>query len=99
MARVLAARFPDREHATAALETLHDQLDESVEAEIAPLATNGSGLADDTLLAGHFADEQARDVVDIVRQTGGEIVADVDERWTRPNYRPDTTDSDRGYSY
>ena len=84
MGRVLAARFPDRRRASHALESLHRRLDETVEAEIAPLATPGEDAADDTLLAGHFDEDQARDVVEIVRASGGEIVADVDERWTRP---------------
>jgi hypothetical protein len=85
MVRILAARFPDREHAWQALESLQDRLDPAVEAEIAPLAAGEAD--DDTLLAGHFAEEQKPHVEAIVREAGGEIVADVDERWTRPRHR------------
>jgi hypothetical protein len=87
MVRILAARFPDLEHASQALESLHDRLDPSVEVEIAPLAADGESDAGDALLAGHFEEDQKPHVEEIVRQAGGEIVADVDERWTRPRQR------------
>ena len=83
--RVLAARFPDRERASAALRTLHQELDNGLQADIAPLAAE---RADENamLLAGHFREEMTRDVVEIVEASGGEIVADVDERWTVPRF-------------
>jgi hypothetical protein len=84
MTRVLAAKFPDRAHASQALESLQRRLDEPVEAEIAPLAAGNEPAAQDTLLAGHFAEDHKPQVEEIVRQAGGEIVADVDERWTKP---------------
>lgn len=86
MIRILAARFPDREHAHQALESLQHRLDRPVEAEIAPLAGAEAATDGDTLLAGHFPEEQKPRVVEIVREAGGEIVADVDERWTRPRH-------------
>jgi hypothetical protein len=85
--RVLAARFPDPQRASAALDTLHRRLDDGITAEIAPLAGD-EGSATETLLAGHFPEDMKRSVRDIVEAAGGEIVADVDERWTRPRLRP-----------
>lgn len=86
--RILAARFPDWDHATQALESIQGRLDYNVQAELAPLAPAGESSADDTLLAGHFPDEHKPDVEEIVREAGGEIVADVDERLTRPRSGP-----------
>ena len=83
--RVLAARFPDPERASAALDSLHRWLDADLKAEIAPLASPEGPT--ETLLAGHFSEEQKDQVAGIVEQAGGEIVADVDERWTRPRFR------------
>jgi hypothetical protein len=85
--RILAARFADREHATQALESLNDRLEQPVEAEIAPLAPTSEAAAEDTLLAGQFAEELMPRVEEIIHQSGGEIVADVDERATRPRTR------------
>ena len=36
------------------------------------------------VLAGQFSDEEAAAVAELVREGGGEIVANVDETWTRP---------------
>jgi hypothetical protein len=52
--------------------------------EIAPLGIPGQPTTDDTLLAGRFEDETAPRVAELVRDGGGEIVANVDESWTRP---------------
>ena len=52
--------------------------------EIAPLGVPGQQTTNDTLLAGRFPDEEAPRVAEIVRECGGEIVANVDESWTRP---------------
>ena len=57
---------------------------EPPDVDIAPLGVPGEESTTDTLLAGRFADEQAREVAELVRQWGGEIVANVDESWTRP---------------
>jgi hypothetical protein len=83
--RILAARFPDRERAWQALEKLQRRLDQSVQAEIAPLAST-EAPAEETLLAGHFPEEIKPKVEEVVREAGGEIIADVDERWTRPRH-------------
>ena len=84
--RVLAARFPDRLRASAALDALQQRLQLSVgDAAIAPLGTPGEGDAgDETLLAGRFGDDQTGIVRAVVNSSGGEVVADVDEQWTRP---------------
>ncbi len=84
--RVVAARFPDRDRASAAL----DRLQRTVavrppDVGIAPLGLPGDD-AHETLLAGRFPDEHLPDVVRLVRETGGEIVADVDEDWTLPRH-------------
>jgi hypothetical protein len=84
--RVLAARFPDREHAAAALENLHRRFAlRPDDAGIAPLGIPGEKSRDDTLLAGRFPEDGRAEVDRLVREAGGEIVADVDERWTRPH--------------
>ena len=93
--RVLAAKFPDPERASAALDSLHQKLDDEIRAEIAPLA-GGEGSATDFLLAGHFPDGVRSQVESIVEAQGGEIVADVDERWTRPRFRPGSS-AEMGY--
>ena len=56
--------------------------------EIAPLGVPGQPTTDDTLLAGRFDDEAAPRVAELVRDGGGEIVANVDETWTRPRPAP-----------
>jgi hypothetical protein len=84
--RVLAARFPDRERASAALKALRGRLDVPAEdADIAPLGIPGlSDEGDDTLLAGRFEENHLELVRRTLAQAGGRVVADVDERRTRP---------------
>lgn len=84
--RVLAAKFPDRERASAALASLQQELNNGLEADIAPLAVD-ERHADAMLLAGQFNDEMKPEVTTIVEASGGEIVADVDVAWTVPRYR------------
>jgi hypothetical protein len=89
--RVLAARFPDRRRAFAVKDLLRRKLDGDPppEVDIAPLAVPGEdSTTTDTLLAGRFADDQAREVTALVQQGGGEIVVNVDESWTRPRVTP-----------
>jgi hypothetical protein len=84
--RVLAARFPDRQRAAKALRALrvHFGLAED-DADIAPLGTPGRGdEGEQTLLAGRFDDAQTEFVRTVVADSGGHVVADVDEQWTRP---------------
>jgi hypothetical protein len=84
--RVLAARFPDRQRASAALEGLRKRLRLAEDdVAIAPMGTPGEHAAgDETLLAGHFSENQTGVVRSLVSESGGEVVADVDEQWTRP---------------
>ena len=87
--RVLAARFPDRGRASAVRDLLCRQLHLAPpDVDIAPLGVPGRESAGDTVLAGKFADEQAPRVAQLVRESGGEIVANVDESWTRPRVAP-----------
>ena len=83
--RVLAARFREPRRAAAVLDVLQDKLHVAPpDVAIAPLGTPGQPSANDAVLAGRFPDEQARVVVELVRGAGGEMVANVDERWTKP---------------
>ena len=83
--RVVAARFPDPNRASAALSALRRHLPLSPrDAAIAPLGIPGASCDTDTLLAGHFHESDTLLVANVVRQQGGEIVADVDESWTLP---------------
>ncbi len=82
--RVVAARFSGETQASAALDLLQRELDPP-EVAIAPLARPDEPAAADAVLAGRFTDEQARAAVELVESVGGEIVADIDESWTRLN--------------
>lgn len=83
--RVLAARFPDRDRASMVLDRLQRTLDMTPpDVAIAPLGVSSGGDDEQTLLAGRFPEERLSEVTRLVREAGGEIVADVDEQWTRP---------------
>jgi hypothetical protein len=88
--RVMAARFPDRGRASAVLDRLRRSLHiEPPDVAIAPLGVPELTDTDTTLLAGRVPDERAPEVARIVRESGGEVVADVDERWTQPRTAAD----------
>ncbi len=81
--RVLAARFPGPEQAW----TVRDQLQRNLslnnpDVAVAPLGVPGQEPANEFVLAGRFPEESVPRVVNIVREAGGEVVADVDEVWT-----------------
>jgi hypothetical protein len=83
--RVLAAKFPERNRASAVLSRLEYALAiHPPDVAIAPLGEPGSDIAGETLLAGHFPDERLPEVIRLVHDGGGEVVANVDERWTVP---------------
>jgi hypothetical protein len=83
--RVLAAKFADRRIASAVRELLRRRMNLAApDVEIAPLANVQEPSTDDTLLAGRFSDHDVPEVAQLVHKAGGEIVADVDERWTLP---------------
>ena len=79
--RVVAARFSEPSQASAARDLLEREVDHAG-LEVAPLAHPGEEVTGDALLAGRFTDEQASLAVRLVQRAGGEIVADIDERWT-----------------
>lgn len=68
----------------AALDVVQNELHQS-ELEVAPLAHPGEPQGDDVLLAGCFEDAVAEDVARLVEDAGGEVVVDIDERWTSMN--------------
>ena len=84
--RVLAARFKDRGRALAVCDLLRRQLRLGAQdIDVAPLGIPGQEASDEfILLAGRFHDEVAPKVADYVRHSGGEVVTNVDERWTKP---------------
>ena len=83
--RVLAAKFPDRERASDALGRLYRRLPlDPVDVDIAPLGVPGEQAESATILAGRFPESLAPEVSRVVHETGGQIVADVDEQRTRP---------------
>jgi hypothetical protein len=83
--RVLAARFTDRRIASAVKEMLERRLRlHATAVGIAPLGDPDRPSDTDTLLAGRFPDDEATNVTGWLRDAGGEIVADVDEAWTKP---------------
>ena len=90
--RVLAARFRDRYAASAVRDRLvRGRRDDAPGVDIAPLGVPGNPESSDTVLAGQFPDEEAAAVAELLRECGGEIVANVDETWTRPRvvtYQP-----------
>jgi hypothetical protein len=88
--RVLAARFPQRNSASAVLSRLgHALAIHPPDVAIAPLGVPGSDIAGETLLAGRFPDERLPEVIRFVHDGGGEVVANVDERWTVPTGHED----------
>ena len=85
--RVVAARFAEPRQASAAREVLCRELNPLV-VEIAPLAHPGEAVKGDALLAGRFPDDIAPRAVRLVVRLGGEIVANIDERWTGLTSKP-----------
>ena len=84
--RVLAAKFADRRRASTALGALHLRFPvDPQDVAIAPLGIPGQATNGDTVLAGRFPEELTDQVSKLVNEAGGEIVADVDEAWTRPH--------------
>ena len=83
--RVLAARFADRRIASAVRDMLSRRMHVSPpDVDIAPLANTEEPATDETVLAARFPDRDAAEAAALLRDAGGVIVANVDERWTRP---------------
>lgn len=82
--RVLAARFRDRDAARGVLELLRDRLPLGVsDADIAPLAGAADPTRGEALLAGRFREARVPEVIRVIEDAGGEILADVPETWTK----------------
>ena len=83
MMRVVAARFSGPEQARAVLHQLQRKLKvDAPDVAVAPLGIPGEAPANEFVLAGRFPDDSVSRVVRLVREAGGEVVADVDESWT-----------------
>ena len=83
--RVLAASFSDRDRAREVLTELRRRYGLAPDdAGLAPLGTNGSGESGETLLAGRFWEDRVTEIRELIERHGGEVVADVDKRWTDP---------------
>ena len=81
--RVLAVAFPERSAAIRVLDALRTRYKlEPADASVAPLGSEGA-RAVRTVVAGRFRDDVVPDVRRYVTELGGEVVSDVDERWTR----------------
>ena len=80
--RVLAVAFRDGTAADRVLRELRRRY--ALAPDDAAVAPLGSGLfRASTVLAGRFPDELVPEVRDTVAAAGGEVVTEVDERWTR----------------
>jgi len=87
--RVVAARFADRRAARHLLERLRSKYGLGPrDAEVAPL---GSAEGYATVLAGRFRESRVAEVVELIRRAGGEVVADIDERWTQSQHHSSRT--------
>ncbi len=83
--RILAARFGDETAAQKVVALLRRRLDlGATDLSVAPLGGVDQPPGPASLLAGRFVDPRVSEVREIIRQAGGEIVADLDEGWTRP---------------
>lgn len=90
--RIVAARFGDETAAQKAVAVLRSLLDlGATDVSVAPLGGVDQPAGPTSLLAGRFVDPRVSEVREIIRQAGGEIVADLDEGWTRP--RPEAQPS------
>ena len=79
--RVVAARFPEPSQASAARDLLQRELN-NADVEVAPLGHPGEAGSGDAVLAGRFSEDVVGIAVELVESAGGEIVADIDERYT-----------------
>ena len=82
--RVVAAIFSEPDQASAACDRLRRELPVA-DMAVAQLGHPGEPLHGDAVLAGRVTDEQAPKVLELVESADGEIVADIDERWTVSN--------------
>ncbi len=87
--RVLAAKFTDRGRALAVRDLLRRHLRLGAQdVDVAPLGVPGESATDDLIvLAGHFPDEVAPNVAELVKTHGGEVVTEHEQRRTEPPSR------------
>ncbi len=91
--RVLAAAFADESAARRALDELRERYGLGPDdAGIAPLGDGQSGPSR-VVLAGRFADDGVHTVRELLAEFGGEVVSEVDERWTRSVVLPPADDN------
>jgi hypothetical protein len=81
----MAARFTDWDAADRTLADLRGRFDlDPSDVSVAPLGGSDQPHGSVFLLAGRFRESNVPQVRRIVEGAGGDIVADVDEGWTRP---------------
>jgi hypothetical protein len=81
--RVLAAAFENPRAARNALDELRHRYGLlPSDASIAPLG-NGDRSGARTVLAGRFYDDAVPEIRALVAEHGGQVLSEVDERWTR----------------
>lgn len=71
--------------------------DAVTDVDIAPLGIPGQPDADDIVLAGRVRDDAAAIVARLISEAGGEVVANVDEAWTRPRSNTESSRWDAGF--
>lgn len=87
--RIMAARFGNVASAEDARSRLRDRFDlGSSDVSVAPLGGTDHP-AGCVSLAGRFLDPRVDEVRGILEGAGGEIIADLDEGWTRPRANRD----------
>ncbi len=87
--RVLAARFIDAAAADRALAHLRHRLElGSDDASLAPLGGTDQPTDGSVVLAGRFRESRVAAVRRFIEASGGVVVTDVDEGWTKPRAGP-----------
>jgi hypothetical protein len=87
--RVLAARFTDAAAADRALAHLRHRLElGSDDASLAPLGGADQPTDGSVILAGRFRESRVPEVRRFMEASGGVVVTDVDEGWTKPRAGP-----------
>lgn len=87
--RVLAARFTDGAAADRALAQLRRRLElGAADASLAPLGGGDQPTDGSIILAGRFREARVLEVRGFIEASGGVMVTDVDEGWTKPRAGP-----------
>ncbi len=92
--RVLAAAFEDPSVARHVLDELRHRYGlRPTDVSMAPLGS-GDQRPPLVVVAGRFYDEVVSDIHATVRRHGGQVVSDIDERWTRSPAGQEALDPD-----